>query len=95
MNIKNLFVKPKITEKSLGKTKGSIYSFEVQIGVTKPQIKKAVEEIFKVTVGEVKTIVRKGKMRRVGKRQSAKKLSDRKIAYVQVTTGKIDLFPQT
>ncbi len=95
MNGKALLIRPKITEKSLDKTKKSVYSFEVQSGITKSQIKKAIEELFKVKIGEVKTIVRKGKTRRVGRRQNIKKLNNKKIAYVQVLEGKIDLFPQT
>lgn len=94
MNVKELFIKPKITEKSLGKTGISIYAFQVAWEATKPQIKQTIEELFGVTVSSVKTIVRKGKKRRVGKRQSVKKLSDTKIAYIKVTKGKIDLFPQ-
>ena len=40
------------------------YTFEVDIDATKPQIKKAVEEAFKVKVTNVKTLIKRGKFRR-------------------------------
>lgn len=44
------------------------YFFSVDIHATKPQIRKAVEELFKVKVAKVNTAVMPGKPRRVGAR---------------------------
>jgi large subunit ribosomal protein L23 len=52
---------------------------------TKPQIKKAVEKLFSVTVLSVNTIVVKGKKKRMGK--SAGYRSDWKKAIVKIMTG--------
>ncbi len=94
MDKANILKKPKITEKSLKQVKGSVYVFTVEKDANKHQIKKNIETLFKVKVAEVKTMVRKGKIRRVGKRQALKKLSQTKIAFIRLSEGKIDLFPQ-
>ena len=44
------------------------YLFVVDIRATKPQVRKAVEEIFKVKVAKVNTAIFSGKPRRVGMR---------------------------
>lgn len=58
--------KPLRTEKSVadGQATNS-YHFEVDLRANKIQIKKAVEKFFEVKVQDVRTLVRKGKTRRV------------------------------
>lgn len=95
MEINQVLIKPKITEKGLKGVKNSVYLFEVNIKANKHQIKEAIEKLFGVTVSWVKTIIRKGKIKRVGRLMKEKKLPKIKLAYVKVEKGKIDLFPQT
>lgn len=94
MRINQVLIKAKITEKGLDKVKDSVYLFEVNRKANKHQIKEAVEKLFKVVVDEVKTTIRKGKKRRVGRRMKTKKLPAKKLAYVKLKKGKIDIFPQ-
>lgn len=55
---------PVITEKStLGSEHGQI-TFRVAIDASKPQVKRAVEELFKVKVKAVNTVRVKGKKKR-------------------------------
>lgn len=68
---------PLVTEKS---TMGSQYgqvTFKVAIDATKPEIKKAVETLWKVEVSKVNTLVQKGKSKRFkgieGRRSNYKK----------------------
>lgn len=57
--------KPLITEKSTFESSVfNRYAFEVDRRATKPQIKSAVEELYKVRVLSVATQNRKGQMRR-------------------------------
>ncbi|MCI5892643.1 MAG: 50S ribosomal protein L23 [Clostridiales bacterium] len=69
--------RPIITEKSMDQTADKKYTFEVAKNANKIEIKKAVEEIFKVEVEKVTTINYKGKPKRqgvfVGKRADWKK----------------------
>ncbi len=73
----DLIRSPVITEKS---TQGSIYNqvtFRVDRRATKPQIKQAVEELFKVEVTAVNTLNQQGKIKRfrgrTGRRNAVKK----------------------
>ena len=61
----NVIIKPLVTEKSthLQQTRNA-YAFQVHRDANKPQIKKAVEALYNVSVVEVRTMTRKGKPRR-------------------------------
>ena len=54
------------TEKGVMASVHGKYIFAVDRNATKPQIKKAVEELFKVKVRDVNTAIVAGKPRRVG-----------------------------
>ena len=58
--------KPIITEASMSMGAEKKYVFEVMKSATKPEIAKAVEELFKVNVKSVNTINMKSKPKRVG-----------------------------
>lgn len=62
----DVIIKPIITEDSMARLAEKKYTFEVADGASKVDIKKAVEEIFKVKVDKVNTISMKGKNKRVG-----------------------------
>lgn len=60
----DVIVSPIITEKStMVLETGNQVVFKVQPSATKPEIKKAVEQLFNVKVKAVNTIVRKGKLK--------------------------------
>jgi len=58
--------KPIITEQSMEGVQDKKYTFEVATSANKIEIKKAVEEIFKVKVDKVTTMNMKGKPKRMG-----------------------------
>lgn len=76
---------PVITEKSTAATEQNKVVFNVARDATKPEIKAAVETLFKVKVTAVNTLVRKGKNRRF--RGFKGKLSDVKKAVVTLAAG--------
>ncbi len=63
---REIIKKPIISEKSYDLTNQNKYTFEVDKSATKPQIRRAVEEIFKVGVTSVNTMNREGKMKKQG-----------------------------
>ena len=73
----DIIIRPIITERSMDQVADRKYTFEVAKGANKIEIKKAVEEIFKVEVEKVTTINYIGKPKRqgvfVGKRADWKK----------------------
>ena len=77
---------PSITEKNTTlRTAQNKYVFEVTPTATKPQIKKAVEKIFGVTVVSVNTIVVKGKQKKYGRYTGYR--PNWKKAIVKIQTG--------
>ncbi len=67
------------------------YVFKVHLSANKIEIKKAIETAFSVKVLDVKTIVMKGKTKRLGRFQG--KRSDWKKAIVRLKEGdSIDIF---
>lgn len=94
MRINNLIVRPILTEKASQMLKDGVYPFEVNMKANKTQIAGLLEELYKVKVGKVRIVKRLGKIKKVGRKMQGKKAKDRKIAYVKLLSGKIDIFPQ-
>lgn len=91
MNAYQIIIRPLITEKNTNLMSLNKYSFEVATTATKPEIKQAVEEIFKVQVKSVNTMNVRGKLRRRGREFGYTK--DWKKAIVTLAEGsRIDLF---
>ena len=61
----DVIIAPVITEASMSRLADKRYTFRVASGATKPEIAKAVEELFKVKVAAVNTINMKRKKKRV------------------------------
>ncbi|MBQ8546138.1 MAG: 50S ribosomal protein L23 [Clostridia bacterium] len=62
----DIILKPIITEKSMDGISSKKYTFQVATDATKPEIAKAVEELFGVEVAKVNTINMKKKPKRLG-----------------------------
>jgi len=94
MLINEVLIKPILTEKATNLVQNQVYMFEVDKKANKFQIKQALEKLYKVKTGEVRIMIRKGKEKKTGKKMQIKRMADRKIAFVKLIEGKIDLFPQ-
>jgi|SRR6056300_1227019 len=78
---------PHVSEKSTLMTEDSNqYAFKVAIDATKPEIKEAVESIFKVAVSDLQVLNVKGKTKRSA-RGRMRRTSDWKKAYVRLEAG--------
>ena len=87
----DIILAPIISEKSMGMLNEQKYTFKVKTDANKIEIKKAVEEIFKVEVERVTTMNVMGKNKRVGVHQGKK--SDWKKAIVKLKgTKTIEFF---
>lgn len=91
----SIIIQPKITEKSIASVAAGVYTFIVNVSANKFNIKDEIEKLFNVKVSTVKTALRRGKVRRVGRKMRIKKLPVQKIAYITLKQGKIDIFPQS
>ncbi|MFO7245504.1 MAG: 50S ribosomal protein L23 [Thermaerobacter sp.] len=63
----DVILRPVITEKSMQQMAQGKYTFVVSRRATKPEIRRAVEELFDVEVEKVNTMTVRGKTRRLGR----------------------------
>ena len=92
-NPSEVLKKPIVSERSMGLLEQNKYSFYVDPNANKIEIKYAVQELFKVTVTDVRTMSVKGKTKRVGKYLG--RAADRKKAIVTLKDGdKIEIFEE-
>ena len=84
--IYDVIKRPIITEKGLAlKENYRTLCFEVADNASKQQIQEAVEQLFKVKVQQIRTMIVPGKMRRRGRYTGYR--SDWKKAYVTLREG--------
>ncbi len=85
MEMKDILVRPIVTEKSTTSLPDNTFAFEVGLKANKVQIKRAVERFYGVRVRTVRTLVVRGKVKRFGRRTA--KRSNWKKAYVTLAEG--------
>ena len=81
----DVIISPVITEKSTLVSEANQVIFKVASRATKPEIKAAVESLFKVKVKAVNTLVRKGKLKTFRGHRALQ--SDHKKAIVTLVEG--------
>ncbi|MDD9138491.1 MULTISPECIES: 50S ribosomal protein L23 [Fructobacillus] len=67
MDARDIIRRPIITEASMAQTEMKRYVFEVDVRATKPEIKRAIEEVFDVKVANLNTANVSGKKKRQGR----------------------------
>ena len=85
----DIVIRPIITEQSMEDLDIKKYAFEVAKDANKVEIKKAIEEIFGVTVIKVTTLNVRGKEKRVGRYTG--KIARRRKAIVALTEDSNDI----
>ena len=84
-------IEPRATEKSYREQTKRVYVFPVKKSMGKQEIAAMVEEEFKVTVTDVKTLIRNGKKTKYSKGKHAypgiTHRQDKKFAYVRLKEG--------
>ena len=86
MNANQIIRRPLVTEKStILREAGNVLAFEVDANANKIEVKRAVEELFKVKVEEVRIFNVRGKMKRMGRWVGKRR--DWRKAYVRLKEG--------
>jgi len=88
----DIILKPVITEKSMSQMSDRQYTFIVHTDANKSMIKKALEEIFKVKVEDVKTMNYEGKWKRVGASIGRRASSKKAIVKLTADSKSIEFF---
>jgi large subunit ribosomal protein L23 len=81
-----ILLRPVVTEHAMAQQAYGKYTFRVPVRATKPEIARAVEEMFGVEVRQVHTMHMHGKLRRRGKTSGHQ--PDWKKAIVTLAPGK-------
>lgn len=89
--IKSIIKQAWTTEKAGDLTRAKKYIFIVDKKTNKPEVKKAVESIYKVKVDSVNIVNAKEKPRRLGRTMG--KVAGFKKAIITLKEGKIDVMP--
>ncbi len=93
LNVWDVLKSPIITEKSVllkeqssdGEEQGQVLTFRVARKSSKDDIRSAIEEIFGVKVSRIRTLNRKGKMKRQGRHEGRRPAW--KKAYITLKVG--------
>lgn len=88
----DLIIRPIITEKSMEEMADKKYTFEVRKKATKPEIKRAVEEVFGVKVEKINTINMLGKMKTQGSNRGRRKSWKKAIVKLSADSKEIEFF---
>ena len=88
----DIIIRPIITEQSMEDLDIKKYAFEVAKDATKIEIKKAIEEIFDVTVIKVNTLNVNGKAKRTGSYPMGKTSWKKAIVKLSEDSKNIELF---
>ena len=91
----DIIVRPIITENSISLMENKTYVFEVAKDATKPEIAKAIEEVFKsdkVKVASVRTINMKKKPKRLGVHYGYTSEWKKAIVTLTAESGQIEFF---
>lgn len=88
-----IILRPVITEKSTAlKERNREVCFEVALHANKTEIKKAVEQLFKVKVEEVRTQIKRGKERRMGRSSGLTKTWKKAVVRLKAGEKMIEYF---
>ena len=85
MKLTDVIRRALVTEKTTVMREGRIIAFEVALGATKVDVKRAVEQLLGAKVAEVRTSIVHGKIKRQGR--YAGQRPDWKKAYVRLRAG--------
>lgn len=92
MNAYDIVRKPVITEKSMNEMADKKYTFIVDVNANKTEIKKAIEDVFKVKVDRVNTVRVLGKMKRMGKNEGRRPSYKKAIVKLTAESKGIEFF---
>ena len=92
LSVHDVILRPVISEKSTQQTETNNYTFAVAREANKFQIKRAVENAFKVDVLDVRVLTVKPKQKRRGRRQAGMTPSWRKAVVTIADGQKIQFF---
>jgi large subunit ribosomal protein L23 len=87
-----IIIRPLVTEKTIGLTATSKYTFQVDPNANKIEIEQAIQQIFNVKVEKVNTLRVRGKTRRMGRFPEGRKPNWKKAIVTLKAGDRIEIF---
>ena len=91
-NPHDIVIRPIVTEQSMADMADKKYTFVVQKGANKTEIKKAVESIFGVDVEKVNTLNYDGKVKRMGRHEGRTASFKKAVVKLTAESKEIEFF---
>ena len=92
MEVREVILRPMITEKAMLAEDSKKYTFEVDVRANKTHIKQAIEEIFGVKVKNVNIMNVRGKLKRMGKYSGYTKKRRKAVVTLTADSKEIEFF---
>ncbi|MDN5590307.1 MAG: 50S ribosomal protein L23 [Lacticaseibacillus paracasei] len=92
MEARDVILRPIVTEQSMAEMDNRKYTFEVALHATKPQVRKAVEEIFGVKVVNVNIANVRGKKKRQGRYEGMTRRRRKALIALSADSKEIKIF---
>ena len=87
MKHKEVLIKPSITEKSMRLLGDGYYMFNVGLKSNKKEIAAQIHEVFGVDAVEVRTLIRRGKTKKLVRQHKTITTTPKKFALIKLTSG--------
>ena len=94
MDVRDVILRPVVTEASMAEMDNKRYQFDVDVRATKTQVKNAVEKVFNVKVAKVNIMTIKGKKKRMGRYEGYTKKRRKAIVTLTADSDEIKLFAE-
>ncbi|HJC03432.1 50S ribosomal protein L23 [Ligilactobacillus hohenheimensis] len=94
MDVRDVILRPVVTEASMAEMDNKRYQFDVDVRATKTQVKNAVEKVFNVKVAKVNIMNIKGKKKRMGRYEGYTKKRRKAIVTLTADSDEIKLFAE-
>ncbi|AMV61131.1 50S ribosomal protein L23 [Pediococcus damnosus] len=94
MESRDVILRPVVTEASMAEMDNKRYTFDVDTHATKTEVKKAVADVFDVTVVKVNIMNVKGKLKRQGRYSGYTKKRRKAIVTLSADSKEIKLFDE-
>lgn len=94
MDVRDVILRPVVTEASMAEMDNKRYQFDVDVCATKTQVKNAVEKVFNVKVAKVNIMNIKGKKKRMGRYEGYTKKRRKAIVTLTADSDEIKLFAE-
>lgn len=83
----DIVLKPLLNEKSYREISNSKFTFEIPTKLNKIELKKIIEDKYKVNVLDIRTVSTRGKKKRIGYTRNFKIASAKKKAIISLKKG--------